>query len=75
MGVVEPEQRGDDLARTAEVAAELRDEEGADVRVMGRAGMARYRDRLQRHVGRPVVEPQPGGGVSTAIGVAVGWSA
>ncbi|MGH8431522.1 MAG: aspartate/glutamate racemase family protein, partial [Solimonas sp.] len=33
------------------------DEDGADVLVMGCAGMARYRDRLQRHVGLPVVEP------------------
>jgi hypothetical protein len=41
----------------AAAAAELRDEDGADVLVMGCAGMARYRDRLQRHVGLPVVEP------------------
>ena len=55
------------FARMAEVAAELRDEDGADVLVMGCAGMARYRDRLSRHVGLPVVEPSQAA-VSMAIG-------
>ena len=63
------------FARMAEVAAELRDEDGADVLVMGCAGMARYRDRLQRHVGLPVVEPSQAA-VSMAIGRSrLGWSA
>ena len=51
---------GHDLRRMAEVAAELRDEDGADVR-HGLRRHARYRDRLQRHVGLPVVEAEPGG--------------
>ena len=55
------------FARMAEVAAELRDEDGADVLIMGCAGMARYRDRLSRHVGLPVVEPSQAA-VSMAIG-------
>ena len=56
-------------------AAELRDEDGADVLVMGCAGMARYRDRLQRHVGLPVVEPSQAA-VAMAIGRSrLGWSA
>ena len=60
--------------RMAEVAAELRDDDGADVLVMGCAGMARYRDRLQRHVGLPVVEPSQAA-VSMAIGrTRLGWS-
>ena len=55
------------FSRMAEVAAELRDQDGADVLIMGCAGMARYRDRLQRHVGLPVVEPSQAA-VSMAIG-------
>jgi Asp/Glu/hydantoin racemase len=45
------------------------------VLIMGCAGMARYRDRLQRHVGLPVVEPSQAA-VSMAIGRSrLGWSA
>lgn len=35
----------------------LRDDDGADVLIMGCAGMARYRDPLQEATGLPVVEP------------------
>ena len=35
----------------------LRDLDGADVLVMGCAGMAGYRGRLEQEVGLPVVEP------------------
>jgi Asp/Glu/hydantoin racemase len=61
------------LARMIEVGKELRDRDGADVLVMGCAGMARYRDRLQAEVGIPVVEP-----TQTATGMALarvrlGW--
>ena len=56
------------------VGLRLRDEHGANVIVMGCAGMARYRDRLQRHVGLPVVEPSQAA-VSMAIGrTRLGWS-
>ena len=75
LGVVELANEATTFARMAEVAAELRDEDGADVLVMGCAGMARYRDRLQRHVGLPVVEPSQAA-VSMAIGRSrLGWSA
>jgi Asp/Glu/hydantoin racemase len=61
------------FARMIEVGKELRDRDGADVLVMGCAGMARYRDRLQAEVGIPVVEP-----TQTATGMALarvrlGW--
>ena len=36
---------------------ELRDRHGADVLVMGCAGMARFRDDLAAQTGLPVVEP------------------
>ena len=67
LGVTQLTDEARTFARMAEVAAELRDEDGADVLVMGCAGMARYRDRLQRHVGLPVVEPSQAA-VSMAIG-------
>ena len=67
LGVVELADEARTFSRMAEVAAELRDEDGADVLIMGCAGMARYRDRLQRHVGLPVVEPSQAA-VSMAIG-------
>lgn len=75
LGVTQLTDEARTFARMAEVAAELRDEDGADVLVMGCAGMARYRDRLQRHVGLPVVEPSQAA-VSMAIGRSrLGWSA
>ena len=74
LGVTQLTDEARTFARMAEVAAELRDEDGADVLVMGCAGMARYRDRLQRHVGLPVVEPSQAA-VSMAIGRSrLGWS-
>jgi Asp/Glu/hydantoin racemase len=75
LGVTELSNEATTFARMAEVAAELRDEDGADVLVMGCAGMARYRQRLQRHVGLPVVEPSQAA-VAMAIGRArLGWAA
>ena len=74
LGVVELADEARTFSRMGEVAAELRDEDGADVLIMGCAGMARYRDRLQRHVGLPVVEPSQAA-VSMAIGRSrLGWS-
>ena len=45
------------LARMTEIGLELRDRHGADVLVMGCAGMARFRDALSARTGLPVVEP------------------
>jgi allantoin racemase len=74
LGVVELVDEARTFSRMAEVAAQLRDDDGADVLIMGCAGMARYRDRLQRHVGLPVVEPSQAA-VSMAIGrTRLGWS-
>jgi Asp/Glu/hydantoin racemase len=62
------------LARMTEVGRRLRDERGADVIVMGCAGMAAYRDPLQKALGIAVVEP-----TQAAVGMAIarvqlGWS-
>jgi allantoin racemase len=45
------------FARLQVVGAELRDRHGADVLIMGCAGMTTYRHRLQETLGCPVVEP------------------
>jgi allantoin racemase len=52
---------------------QLRDDHGADVLIMGCAGMAPYRARLQEAVGLPVVEPTQAA-VAMALGrLQLGW--
>lgn len=71
--VVELSDEKKTYGRMVEVGKRLRDEHGADVIVMGCAGMARYRKPLQDAVGIPVVEPTQAA-VSMAIGrVRLGW--
>jgi allantoin racemase len=61
------------FARMVAVGTRLRDERGADVIVMGCAGMARFRSGLQESLGVPVVEPTQAA-VAMAIGrVRLGW--
>ena len=45
------------LGRMIEVGGRLRDRDGAEVLVMGCAGMARYRARLEAALSLPVVDP------------------
>ncbi len=62
------------LGRMVEVGKALRDAHGADVVVMGCAGMARYRKALQDEIGIPVVEPTQAA-VAMAIGrVRLNWA-
>jgi allantoin racemase len=73
--VVELSDEKKTFGRMVEVGKRLRDEHGADVIVMGCAGMARYRKPLQDAVRLPVVEPTQAA-VSMAIGrVRLGWEA
>ncbi|TWT10845.1 aspartate/glutamate racemase family protein [Reyranella sp. CPCC 100927] len=67
LGVVELTDEARTLSRMIDAGTELRDKDGADVLVMGCAGMARYRDRLQQAIGVPVVEP-----TQAAVAMAVG---
>jgi len=53
--------------RLAETGAALRDRDGADVIVLGCAGMARHRTRLAEALDRPVVDP-----VQAAVTLALG---
>ena len=67
LGVVELAQEKIVLNRMIETGAALRDEDGADVLILGCAGMAGYRDRLSDALGLPVVEPTQAA-VTAAIG-------
>jgi Asp/Glu/hydantoin racemase len=55
------------LARMTETGAALRDRHGADVLVLGCAGMASYRAALEEALGLPVVDPTQAA-VTMAIG-------
>ena len=73
LGVTELSDRDTTLHRMIEVGRVLRDRHGADVLVMGCAGMARYRTDLEAAVQLPVVEPTQAA-VAMAIGrVRLGW--
>jgi allantoin racemase len=72
--VVELSDEKKTFGRMVEVGSALRREHGADVVVMGCAGMARYRKPLQAEIGIPVVEPTQAA-VAMAIGrVRLNWN-
>ena len=74
LSVVELSNEDRTFGRMVAVGKELRGR-GADVIVMGCAGMARYRKPLQEALGVPVVEPTQAA-VAMAIGrVRLGWEA
>jgi len=66
LGVLELADEGRTIERMTEVGRALRDEDGADVLVMGCAGMARYRQRLEDALGVQVVDP-----TQAAVGMAI----
>jgi len=73
LGVTELGDASSTLGRMIDVGRRLRDEHGADVLVMGCAGMARYRADLEEAVQIPVVEPTQAA-VTMAIGrIRLGW--
>jgi Asp/Glu/hydantoin racemase len=73
LNVVDLADESKTLDRMIRVAKELRDEDGASVVVMGCAGMAQYRGRVEEAAGIPVVEPTQAA-VAMAIGrVQLGW--
>jgi len=72
--VVELSDEKKTFGRMVEVGKALREDHGADVVVMGCAGMARYRKPLQDEIGIPVVEPTQAA-VAMAIGrVRLNWT-
>lgn len=73
LGVAELADESRTLDRMIATGRALVEQDRADVVVMGCAGMARYRDRLEQAIGVPVVEPTQAA-VSMAIGrVRLGW--
>ncbi len=74
LGVAELSDASKTFPRMVEVGRMLRDQHGADVVVMGCAGMARYRKPLQDEIGIPVVEPTQAA-VTMALGrVRLNWA-
>lgn len=69
LGVLELADIEKTFARMAVTGALLRDGHGADVLVMGCAGMAAFRERLEQQLGIPVVEP-----TQAAVGMALARS-
>ena len=57
LGVAELADAERNLRAMIDTGRRLRDEDGADVLIMGCAGMARYREVLETETGLPVVEP------------------
>ena len=57
LSVLELADRDKTLDRMIEIGRQLRDEDGADVLIMGCAGMADYREIIEDETGLPVVEP------------------
>ena len=64
---------GDTLEAMVATGRVLVEQDGADVIVMGCAGMARYRDRLEAALGVPVIEPCAAGVALALSQVALGW--
>ena len=54
---VEQSEQPEAYDRVLEVGRTLRDTDGADVLVLGCAGMARHRHRLEKTLGLPVIDP------------------
>lgn len=72
-GIADLADEATTFRRMVEVGTALRDEHGADVLVMGCAGMAQHRAPLQEALGLPVVEPvQAAAGMALAR-VRLGW--
>jgi Asp/Glu/hydantoin racemase len=67
LGVVELADPGRTLVRLSAIGSELRDHYGADVLVLGCAGMAQYRPDLEAALGIPEVDPTQAA-VTMAIG-------
>ncbi|MEJ6022003.1 aspartate/glutamate racemase family protein [Ramlibacter sp. PS4R-6] len=73
IGVVGLQDAQRTAQRMVEIGRQLRDDDGADVVVLGCAGMAAYREGLQQELGVPVVDP-----TQAAVGMAIarvrlGW--
>jgi Asp/Glu/hydantoin racemase len=60
--------------RMREVGRQLIEEDGADVLIMGCAGMARYRHSLEDTLGVPVIDPSQAAVANAIAAVRLGYS-
>jgi Asp/Glu/hydantoin racemase len=74
LAVTELSDEGKTLERMIATGRALKDEDGADVIVMGCAGMARYRGRMEAELGVPVVDPTQAAATMALGAVAFGWA-
>ena len=75
MGVADLSGEDETLTKMIEVGVHLRDQDGADVLIMGCAGMARYRALVADEVGIPVVEPCQAAAAMALGRIALAWEA
>jgi allantoin racemase len=73
LGVTELRDEHRTLRRMIDVGRSLLDGHGADVLVMGCAGMARYRAKLEAALRLPVVEPTQAAAAMAISRVRLGW--
>jgi Asp/Glu/hydantoin racemase len=66
MSVAETEAGAGTFSRLEAVGGELRDLDGADVVILGCAGMAKHRARLEHSLGVPIIDP-----CQAAVGMAL----
>lgn len=74
LSVAELAEQGRTLPAMIATGRRLRDEDGADVLIMGCAGMAAYRDALEAETGLPVVEPCQAAAAMALGRIALGWT-
>ena len=74
LGVAELADAERTLSGMIETGRTLRDVDGADVLIMGCAGMARYRAALEDALGLPVVEPCQAAAAMAMSQIALGYS-
>ncbi|MDH3691514.1 MAG: aspartate/glutamate racemase family protein [Gammaproteobacteria bacterium] len=67
LGVLELADESRALPRLCEIGLALRDQDGADVLIIGCTGMARYRAEIEKSTGLPVIDPTQAA-VTFAIG-------
>jgi Asp/Glu/hydantoin racemase len=73
LGVAELADTGRTFDRLCCVGATLRDTDGADVLILGCAGMAHLRERLADHLRIPVIEPTQAAVANASTAITLGW--
>lgn len=73
IGVAGLADRARTLARLVDVGRQLRDLDGADVLILGCAGMARYRHDVEQAIGMPVIDPTQAAVAQALAALALGW--